>query len=144
MLKFPLQTHFFRQIDFSKAFFPMGCCKAFLQSFFSHGMLQRFFAIVNCIMVDEIFVKMTEFQHFDEIFLWIHLKTSFLRKIHKLCYSVYLTNNIKILLHDFWLGCNGFATSLGSHFIPRGFAPWDEITPSGCCKTIASRPKVVQ
>ena len=49
-----------------------------------------------------------------------------------------------MLLHDFWEGCNGFATSQGSHFIPRGEAPRDEITPKGCSKTIASQPKVVQ
>ena len=28
-----------------------------------------------------------------------------------------------MLLHDHCAGCKGFATSLGSHFIPRGFAP---------------------
>ena len=52
----------------------------------------------------------------------------------------YLANNIKILLHDFWLGCNGFASSLGSDFIPRGFAPWDEIT-SGMLQNHCIPPK---
>ena len=36
-----------------------------------------------------------------------------------------------MLLHDFWAGCNGFATSRGSYFIPRGEAPRDEMTPKG-------------
>ena len=51
-----------------------------------------------------------------------------------------IAKRINMLLHDFWAGCNGFATSRGSHFIPRG----DEMIPKGCYKTNASQPKVVQ
>ena len=39
---------------------------------------------------------------------------------------VYLVNHIEILLHDYFSGCIEIAKSLGTFFIPRGFAPWDE------------------
>ena len=122
------------KLFFCKGFFPMGCAKVFCNSKLHHGWW-------NFRQIDGIsaFWRNFSVNSFKNL-----LSGTFLRKIHKLCYYVYLANNIKILLHDFWAGCNGFASSLGSHFIPRGFAPWDEITPSGCCKTIASRPKVVQ
>ena len=43
----------------------------------------------------------------------------------------YLVNSIAIQLRDRRLGGIWFLQTLGSHFIPRGFAPWDEISPSG-------------
>ena len=49
----------------------------------------------------------------------------------KLKLFVYLANHVKILLHDHFLGCIEIANPLGSFFIPRGFAPWDEKEPSG-------------
>ena len=46
--------------------------------------------------------------------------------------SVYLVNYVEILLHDHFSGCIEIANPLGSFFIPRGFAPWDEKNePSG-------------
>ena len=137
MLKFPLQTHFFRQneeIMLQSFFSPWDVAKVFCNSKLHHGWW-------NFRQIDGISAF---WRNFSVNSFKTSLFGTFLGKIHKICYSVYLANNIKILLHDFWLGCNGFASSLGSNFIPRGFAPWDEITPSGCCKTIASRPKVVQ
>ena len=44
---------------------------------------------------------------------------------------VYLANNVEILLHDHFSGCIETANPLGLISIPRGFAPWDEISPSG-------------
>ena len=44
----------------------------------------------------------------------------------------YLVNSIAIQLRDRRLGGIWFLQTLGSHFIPRGFAPWDEMTPAGC------------
>ena len=38
---------------------------------------------------------------------------------------VYLVNHVKILLHDYFSGCIEITKSLGTFFIPRGFAPWD-------------------
>ena len=49
-----------------------------------------------------------------------------------------------MLLHDHCTGCKSFVTSRGRHFIPRGEAPRDEMTPKGCCKTFASQTMIVQ
>ena len=47
--------------------------------------------------------------------------------IRMLCLKcVYLANYVEILLHDHFSGCIEIANPLGSFFIPRGFAPWDE------------------
>ena len=91
----------------AKLFFPWDVAKVFCNSKLHHGWW-------NFRQIDGIsaFWRNFSVNSFKNLFFG-----TFLRKIHKLCYSVYLANNIKILLHDFWLGCNGSATSLGSHFI---------------------------
>ena len=154
------------KLIFCKAFFPMGQ-KALQKTFAaSHGkktfaqilifssnwrnfaQIIRFFSSVwrNFAQIIEIVC----FSHqFDENLSILSCKAffptgnckGFIRQWYELANQVYLVINIKILLHDHCLGCKGFATSLGSHFIPRGFAPWDEITPSGWCKTFALHPK---
>ena len=43
----------------------------------------------------------------------------------------YLVNFLAIQLRDRWFGGYIFANSWEPHFIPRGFAPWDEIGPLG-------------
>ena len=49
--------------------------------------------------------------------------------------SSYLVNSIAIPLRGRRLGGIWFLLTLGSHFIPRGFAPWDEMTPTGLQKS---------
>ena len=51
---------------------------------------------------------------------------TFYVKLKHFVVFVYLANHVKILLHDHFSGCIEIAKSLGTFFIPRGFAPWDE------------------
>jgi len=44
---------------------------------------------------------------------------------------VYLANNVEIQLHDHFSGSIEIVNPLGLISIPRGFAPWDEMSPSG-------------
>ena len=55
-----------------------------------------------------------------------------------------LVNSIAILLRDRRLGGYIFANPWESYFIPRGFAPWDEIRLPRVAKTIASRSAITQ
>ena len=44
--------------------------------------------------------------------------------------ELYLANYVEILLHNHFSGCIEIANPLGIiFFIPRGFAPWDEMNP---------------
>ena len=45
--------------------------------------------------------------------------------------TVYLANYVEILLHDHFSGCIKITNPLGLIYIPRGFVPWDEMSPSG-------------
>ena len=55
-----------------------------------------------------------------------------------------LVNSIAILLRDRRLGGYVFAHPWESYFIPRGFAPWDEIRLPRVAKSIASRSAITQ
>ena len=56
---------------------------------------------------------------------------TFYVKLKHFVVFVYLANHVKILLHDHFSGCIEIANPSGLNFIPRGFAPWDEIGPLG-------------
>ena len=72
---------------------------------------------------------MWKFRQIDEFFI-------FIKHIFHFLYlqgtkTVYLANYVEILLHDHFSGCIKITNPLGLIYIPRGFAPWDEMSPSG-------------
>ena len=88
---------------------------------------------------------LTIFPRIKYVFIWSEVsRLNFNISFQVIFQKNFRPNCIRIRKMAHSAGCNGFATSRGSYFIPRGEAPRDETTPKGCSKTFASQILIVQ
>ena len=122
------------------------------QYFCSLGAAKLLHSLGSAILFLHVFHQFDEFFHFSvkNSSNWRFCKRisliidKYFRKTKRNVIFSYLVTSKAILLRDRRLGGYVFANPWESHFIPRGFAPWDEIRLPRVAKTIASRSAITQ